>query len=262
MFKLFKSWRSLRWLAFLLSLAIDGYAFYISQPLTPESFQTSGIIAILLFLIFLEIALQMRGQGRIKAALDDKEKIAYQVGQHLVVLLRTIRENRLARRAIWIPVSIAAATTLFWIGWAVWKAGGDDHAWLDATYALLPDNRYAFAGYLPLILAIPFVLEYVSEWRSHQYVLVVDKESLDPRLLIHAGVLMYDLETVSLERTVTTHVQQTFSDTLIALGDVELRETAGGEGEKLSHVWRPRRLAKQIQRAISRRRRLHANQAD
>lgn len=261
MFRFFKSWRSLRWLAFVVSLAIDGYAFYVSQPFSPESFQTSGIIAILLFLIFLEVGLQMRGRGRIRAALDDKEKIAYQVGQHLVVLWRAIRASRLARRAIWLPVHIAAVTTLFWIGWAVWKAGGG-HGVLDTLYTLLPDNRYAFAGYLPLLIAIPFVLEQVSEWRSHQFVLVVDKESLDPRLLIHAGVLIYDLETVSLERTVTTHVRQTFSDTVIALGDVELRETAGGEGEKLSCVWRPRLLAKQIQRAISRRRRLHANQAD
>jgi hypothetical protein len=259
MFRFFKSWRSLRWLAFVISLAIDGYAFYVSRPLTPESFQSSGIIAVLLFLLFFEIALQMRGRGRIQAALDDKEKIAYQVGRHLIVLFRAIRENRLARRAISLPVDLAILTTLFWIGWVVWKAGAGS---LDPVYTALPDNRYVFAGYIPLLLAIPFVLEYVSEWRSHQYILVVDKESLDPRLLIHAGVLMYDLETVSLERTVTTHVQQTFGDTLIALGDVELRETAGGEGEKLSSVWRPRRLAKQIQRAISRRRRVHSNQAD
>jgi hypothetical protein len=46
MSRLFASWRALRWLAFLFSLALDGYIFQISDPLTPRSFMTSGIAAV------------------------------------------------------------------------------------------------------------------------------------------------------------------------------------------------------------------------
>ena len=173
MFRLFKSWRSLRWFAFAVSLAIDGYAFYAAQPFTPESFQAAGVIALLLFFLFLEIGLQMRGRGRVRAALDDKENIAYQVGQHLAVLFRNIHGSRTARRAIWWPVYLAILTTAFWAGWAAWHANALPAA-LTPLYTTLADNRYAFAGYIPLIAAIPFVLEYVSEWKSHQFVLVVD----------------------------------------------------------------------------------------
>jgi hypothetical protein len=43
---------------------------------------------------------------------------------------------------------------------------------------------------------------------------------------------------------------------LIGIGNVELRETAGGEGEILVDVWKPRVLEKKIRTAIkvSRRR--------
>jgi hypothetical protein len=259
MFRLFKSWRPWRWVAFGISLAADAYAFYLAKPFTPESFQAAGLIALLFFLVFVEIGRMMRGRGRIRAATDDEDKIVYQVGQHLVVLLRNIRASRIAWWAVWLPVWIAIATTVFWIGWGLWQAGA---ASLDPIYTALPDNRYAFAGYMPLIIAIPFVLEYVAEWSSHQYVLVVDQESLAARLLIHAGVLRYDLETVALERTVTTRVHQSFADSMIAVGDVELTETAGGEGQRFASVWRPRRLAHQIQRAISARRRKSPAETD
>jgi hypothetical protein len=252
MFQLFKSWRPWRWFAFGISLAADAYAFYIAQPFTPESFQAAGLIALLFFLIFLEIGRMMRNRGRIRAALNDEDRVAYRVGQHLAVLLRNIRANAVARWAFWLPIWIAALTTLFWIGWIAWQAGATS---LDAIYTALPDNRYAFAGYVPLLVAIPFVLEYVAEWSSHQYVLVVDRESLAARLLIVAGVLRYDLETVALERTVTTRVHQSFADSMIAIGDVELTETAGGAGQHFRSVWRPRRLAHEIQRAIGARRR-------
>lgn len=261
MFRFFKSWRSIRWFAFAFSLAIDGYAFYLAEPFTPNSFRASGLIALILFLIFLEISLSMTNRRRIRDALDEKEKIAYQVGRHLIDLLRRIRASHFAYYAIWIPVWLAFFTTLFWIGWFVWHSDSNIAA-LDAIYTFLPNNNYAFAGYIPLLIAIPFVIEHVCEWRGHQFILAVDTESLDPRLLIHSGVLMYDARAIMLERTVTTHVHQTFIETLIGLGDVELRETAGGEGEKLDCVWLPRQLAKQIQQAINRRRRKHANLAD
>lgn len=243
MLRAFKSWRQLRWLAFAISLGIDGYAFYIARPFTPESFQASGIIALLLFLVFLELALQMRGRGRIRAALDVDEKVAYQVGQHLLVLMRKVHGGRAARRAIWCPIRIGALTTLLLLGSLV--------QFDPIQAAAFPDYRYLFAGYVPLLIAIPFVLENVAEWRSHQYALAVDPRSLDARLLIHAGVLTYDLQTVSLEHTIATRVIQSFADTLIAIGDVELHEMGGAKVEQFVDVWRPRRLAKQIQHAIT-----------
>lgn len=259
MFRLFKSWRPWRWFAFGVSVATDAYAFYLAKPFTPESFQAAGVIALIFFLVFLEIGRMMRNRGRVRAALDDEDRIAYRVGRHVVVLLRNIRANRIAWLAVWAPVWLALGTTLFWAGWVAWHAGVTA---LAPLYTALPDNRYVFAGYMPLILAIPFVLEYVAEWSSHQYVLVVDKESLAARLLIVAGVLRYDLETVALERTVTTRVHQSFADSMLGVGDVELTETAGGAGQKFAAVWQPRRLAHEIQRAIGARRRKAPVEAD
>lgn len=257
MLRALKSWRQLRGLAFAISFVIDGYAFYIARPFTPESFQSAGIIAALLFLLFAELALQMRGRGRIRAALDDDESVVYQVGQHLLVLLRKIHASRMARRAIWWPVRIAALTSVVLLGWAAWKAG---LSWLQPVYGAF-DARYLFAGYMPLLIAIPFVLENVAEWRSHQYAMAVDPKSQDARLLIHSGVLMYDLQTVSLEHTIATRVIQSFSDTLIAIGDVELHEMGGTEVERFVDVWRPRRLAKWIQHSITAGRRRHVPRA-
>ena len=85
--------------------------------------------------------------------------------------------------------------------------------------------------------------------------LAVDTKSLDPRLLILAGVFDYYLETVSIERTVTTRVNQAWWQAMIGIGNVELRETAGGEGETLRDVWKPRYLEKKIRTAIKASRR-------
>jgi hypothetical protein len=253
MSRLFASWRGLRWLAFLFSLGLDAYIFHISDPFTPLSFMTSGIAAVILFFVFLEIARAMKGRGRIRKALDDHERVTYQVGRHVLALLRNIAKHPLAYNAIWFPVWIAIFATIG-IGWMLVS---EFFGW-PAEFALPWTTlaQYACAGYLPLLVALPFVLEHVSEWTSHQYVLAVDTKSHDPRLLIHSGVFDYDLETVSVERTVTTHVFQTWWQALIGIGNVELRETAGGEGEILVDVWKPRVLEKKIRTAIkvSRRR--------
>lgn len=243
----FRSWRSIRWLAFLAALALDGYIFYLTEPFTPLSFMASGIGAVLLFAIFLEIALHMRGAGRIKASLDEDDKKVYEVGRHFFDLLRRIRKSPLAHMAIWLPVNIAVLSFIgtCFLMWQSLLLGGPD-PWHVAAFA--------YAGFLPLLLAIPFVLEHVAEWASYRYILVIDTKSHDPRLLVHHGVLEYDLETVSLERTVTIHLHQTFFETLVGIGDVELRETAGGSGERLESVWRPRLLVKQMQRALRRKR--------
>ena len=111
MSRLFGSWRGLRWLAFLFSLALDGYIFHISDPFTPRSFMTSGIGAALLFLLFLEVARAMKGRARIRQALDDHERITYQVGRHVLALLRNIAKHPLAYNAIWFPVWIAIFAT-------------------------------------------------------------------------------------------------------------------------------------------------------
>lgn len=252
----FRSWRSIRWLAFVVALAADAYVFfYLTQPYTPLSFMASGIGAVLLFTVFLEIALHMRGAGRIRASLDDTDQIVYQVGRHLFDLLRRIRKHSAAYFVIWLAIDIAivAFGVILFLMWHSLVLGRPD-PWQVAAYA--------YAGFLPLLLAIPFVLEHVSEWASHRYVLIVDTKSHDPRLLIHHGVLEYDLETVSLERTVTIHLRQTFFESMFAIGDVELRETAGGEGERLESVWRPRLLVKRMQSALRRKGRANAEGAD
>lgn len=253
MSRLFASWRGLRWLAFLFSLGLDAYIFHISDPFTPLSFMTSGIAAVILFFVFLEVARAMKGRGRIRKALDDHERVTYQVGRHVLALLRNIAKHPLAYNAIWFPVWIAIFATIG-IGWMLVSEVFGWPAELGLPWTTLA--QYACAGYLPLLIALPFVLEHVSEWTSHQYVLAVDTKSHDPRLLIHSGVFDYDLETVSVERTVTTHVFQTWWQALIGIGNVELRETAGGEGEILVDVWKPRVLEKKIRTAIkvSRRR--------
>lgn len=246
MSRLFASWRALRWLAFLFSIALDAYIFHISDPFTPLSFLTSGIAALLLFVLFFEIARAMRGRRRIRRALDN-ERVSYQVGQHVIALLRKIRGDALAYNLIWFPLWIAIFATAAILA-MLWKevTGAPPEFGVDWTTLA----QYACGFYLPLIFAIPFVLEHVSEWTSNQYVLAVDRKTMDPRLLIHSGVFDYYLETVSIERTVTTRVHQKWWEGMIGIGDVELRETAGGEGEVLRDVWKPRILEKKIRSAI------------
>lgn len=252
MSRLFGSWRALRWLAFLFSFALDFYIFHVSEPFTPLSFMTSGLAAVILFIFFFEVARAMKGRRRIRRALDDNERIAYQVGQHVLALMRKIRGHPLAYNAIWFPVWIAlfASGAIAWLLWQQLTAVPPQFGLAWTTLA-----QYACGAFIPLIIAIPFVLEHVSEWTSHQYVLAVDAKTHDPRLLIHYGVFDYDLETVSIERTVTTHVHQAWWEAMIGIGDVELRETAGGEGETLRDVWKPRILEKKIRTAIKASRR-------
>jgi hypothetical protein len=250
--RLFGSWRALRWLAFLFSFALDFYIFHISDPFTPLSFMTSGLAALILFVFFFEIARSMKGRGRMRRALDVNEYVAYQVGQHVLALLRKIRAHPLAYNAIWFPVWIAIFASGA-IGWLLWQQATGAPAQFGLPWTTLA--QYACGAYIPLIIAIPFVLEHVSEWTSHQYALAIDAKTYDPRLLIHFGVFDYDLVTVSIERTVTTHVHQAWWEALIGIGDVELRETAGGEGETLRDVWKPRVLEKKIRTAIKASRR-------
>jgi len=244
-------WRRLRWALFLVSIGIDGLVFYYAEPFTPRSFMASGLAALLLFLVFVEIASMFSATGRIRRALVGKEHIKYQVGRHLIALLRNINQDPVAKRAIYIPLLISALSTVaigvvLWSG-AVAKSGSE--AWSDWA-------QYGCAGYTPLLLAMPFVVEHMSEWRSHQYVVIVDQELKKPSLLIHFGVFSYDLETVSLDRTVTTQLHQSFWDSFIGYGDVELRETAGGaDAQRLEAVWRPRKLEREIRLAIRNSRR-------
>jgi hypothetical protein len=254
MTRLLNSWRAVRWFAFFFSFGIDFYIFHISDPFTPLSFMTSGIAAAILFLFFFEVARAMKGRGRIRRALDDHEYVIYQVGRHMLALMRKVRADKLAYTAIWFPIWIA----IFGSGAIVWAATQEvlgappqfGMPWLTLA-------QYACASFLPLLIAIPFALEHVSEWTSHQYVLAVDDKSHDPRLLIHAGVFDYDLETVAIERTVTTHVYQAWWQVFLGIGNVELRETAGGEGETLLDVWKPRVLEKKIRVAVKESRRRH-----
>lgn len=257
MSRLFASWRALKWLAFLFSFALDFYIFHVSDPFTPLSFLTSGVAALLMFAFFFEVARAMRGRRRVRRALDDNERISYRVGQHVLALMRKIRADGLAYTAIWFPVWIAIFATFAIVTMLVKNAIGAPPEfgmdWLTLA-------QYACGFYLPLIFAIPFVLEHVSEWTSNQYILAVDAKTLDPRLLIHSGVFDYYLETVSIERTVTTRVHQKWWEAMIGIGDVELRETAGGEGETLRDVWKPRILEKKIRLAIkASKRRDHAD---
>ena len=252
MSRLWASWRALRWLAFLFSIAVDAYIFQISDPFTPRSFLTSGIAATLLFFFFVEIARSMKGRARIHQALDEHEKVVYQVGKHVLALMRKIRLDPLAYTAIWFPIWIAIFSTII-ILWSLLYAtigASEDFGmpWTDFA-------QYVCGGYIPLLIAMPFVLENVSEWTSYQYVLAVYSKTADPRLLIHHGVFDYDLQTVSIERTVTTHIYQQWWQAMIGIGNVELRDTGGGEGEVLRDVWKPRLLEKRTRAAIKTSRR-------
>lgn len=237
-------WRRLRWLIFLASLGVDALIFYYADPFTPRSFMASGVASLLIFLLFVEIALLFRATQRIRRALVGEERVRYQVGRHLVALIGNIARP-VARLAIFWPIAIALASA--WaIGWLAWAglANAGPENWRVVA-------QYACAGFLPLLIATPFLLEFMSEWRSHQYVVIVDKVLHKPSLLVHHGVFSYNLETVSLDRTVTTQLEQSFWQSMIAYGDLELRETAGGDdARKLEAVWRPRKLEREIRLAI------------
>lgn len=238
-------WRRLRWLAFLFAIVIDGLVFYFADPFTPRSFLASGLAAILLFLLFIEIAMRFRGKGRVRRALVGGEEVRYEAGQHLLALLRNIREHKAPRRAICWPLLISLLATAAIFALFLIEIGLMDVAW-----SPLAAMQYACGAFISLLIAIPYAVEKVSEWRSRQYVVVVDAKSYEPRLLIHRGVFNYRLRTVSIERVVTTTVIQNWWESLIAYGDVELRETAGGEGEMLESIWLPRRLEREVRMAI------------
>ncbi|MBU6323616.1 MAG: hypothetical protein KGI41_03345 [Patescibacteria group bacterium] len=262
--KLFKSWKSIRWMVWFVCLAIDGVIFYLSDPFTAESFVASGTAAAVMFILVWELCFHYRGRGRIKAELEPGERVTYQVGLHLFELLKRIRAHRLAARAIYIPLWFAAAASFFWMGWLLWRLGVSA---LSGAYAFLPENKflplgngYVCALYLPLLFSIPFVLECVLEYRSRQYALVVDEKSGDPQLTMISGFLEFDVDNISLAREVSLRAHQSFWDTLVAIGDVTLHETSGGQkGESIERIWRPRRFEQKLNSAIKvwRRKRLH-----
>ena len=156
MSRLFGSWRGLRWLAFLFSIALDGYIFHISDPFTPRSFMTSGIGAALLFLFFLEVARAMKGRARIRQALDDHERVTYQVGRHVLALMRNIAKDPLAYNAIWFPVWIAIFSTAA-IKWFLFEEFYDVPPAFPLPWLTLA--QYACGGYLPLLIALTFILD-------------------------------------------------------------------------------------------------------
>ena len=239
-------WRRLRWALFLVSILADGVIFYYSDPFTPRSFLASGLAAVIIFFVFFEVAFLFNAMGRIKGALVGREEITYQVGRHLFALIRNICADKLARGAVIIPLWLAFFGTIALgaIAWFGLVARTLPAGWTDWL-------QYACGAYIPLLLAMPFVVEHTSEWRSNQYVVVIDRALKKPSLLIHYGVFSYNLETVSLDRTVTTQLRQSFWDSFFAYGDLELRETAGGaDARKLEAVWRPRKLEREIRQAI------------
>lgn len=251
-------------MVWLLCLATDGVIFYLSDPFTARSFVASGTAAAVMFILVCELCFHYRGRGRIKAELEPGERVTYQVGLHFFELLKRIRANRLASRSIFLPFWGAFVVSFFWAGWLLWRAGVSA---LNGVYTFLPHNGFLSVGngyvcalYLPLLFSLPFVLEYVLEYRSHQYALIVDEKSGDPQLTIISGFLEFDVDNVSLAREVSLRAHQSFWDTLVGIGDVTLHETSGGQkGESIERIWRPRRFEQKLNSAIKlwRRKRLH-----
>lgn len=241
---IFRSWAFFRWVAFLFALVADVLIFHYSVAFSPMSYMASGLFSLTIYLVFLELAMQMRGRRRIRKELETSERKHYQVGKHLFVLLRSLRANKLAYSAIWFPVwiSIAVTVAMFIMGLEMLKG---TRSFDDAVYL-----QYMCAGYWSLLVALPFTLEHVAEWRSHQYALIVDKETSTARLIYTYSIFDYNIEDIALERSVKINMHQKFFDWMFGIGTVEIEETSGGENTHISDIWRPNALRRRLKRAI------------
>lgn len=237
-------WRGLRWGAFLLALAVDGALFWTSVPFSPRSYVATGLASLIMFVVFVLLANQVRGRGRIREFLEDNERRVHQTGLHWVRLRANIRQDTRARRAIGYTLLLALVTTLFLAAWGLQIAGqrfgwNAPHgiSWAGALFGILPDNWDAFLGYVPLIFAIPFAISHVAEWSSHRYVIT------PLRVIIHSGIFDYHMHGMLLARVVDVEQDYTFWQQFLNYGDVTFTETAGVI-EKLECVWGPKKFAK------------------
>ncbi len=148
----------LRWIAVALSLVIEAVVFWVAGPLadpdatflrnlamkaaSAASWTWLGCVSLSLAWFFPELARAYYAHPRrLRRGLHDREDLVYDTGVHWLVLLRDIRYGRLndgklkelekalfdpkqsrsfTWYAVWIPVSIAGLTLLFFAGWTAW----------------------------------------------------------------------------------------------------------------------------------------------
>ncbi len=158
---MFKRARYFRWVILLVTLIVEGAAFWFGGPQSgldstltqsiilklnhPMSWTWVGWASLSMAWLWAELAFSFYSDGRRTRALlrhNSHEKLVYDTGVHWLVLLRDIHLNQLsdgektrleetifpkgvkrsfAWHAIWQPVVLAALTLLYFVGWAAWS---------------------------------------------------------------------------------------------------------------------------------------------
>ncbi len=181
--------RFVRWLALGVSLAIEAAAFWFGGPESnPQaSFVTNllmkaesasawtwlGWVSFSLTWLWVELArLPFANSRRIRRYAGANEDLRYETGLHWLVLLREIRTGEIndgderelnedlfergAGRArsvtwyvVWLPMALAAVTTVFFLGWAAYAIRNVPEAfagWCAAALAYIQTNVTGGAG--------------------------------------------------------------------------------------------------------------------
>ncbi len=158
---MFKQTRYFRWVILLLTVVVEAAAFWFggtpvdpamtfTQTVTeklrdPVSWTWVGWASLSMAWLWAELAFVFFSGGRRTRALLNRsghEKLVYDTGVHWLVLLRDIHLNQLndgaksqleeslfpkrvprsfAWYAIWMPIVLAMATMLYFLGWAAWS---------------------------------------------------------------------------------------------------------------------------------------------
>lgn len=158
---MFKQTRYFRWLILLFTVVVEAFAFWyggapvdpaltFSQAVTeklrdPIAWTWVGWASLSMAWLWAELAFVFFSDGRRARALLSRsghEELIYDTGVHWLVLLRDIHLNQLndgeetrleeglfpnnAKRsfawyAIWLPILLAIATLLYFLGWATWS---------------------------------------------------------------------------------------------------------------------------------------------
>jgi len=217
----------------------------------------------------------MRAKWRYKSILVENERAVRGgvKGQHVSELRRLARESVLERYFVHYPWLIAEVTVVVIAFYAAWCIAGSPHgdihgasspwfSWLvygltavRATgywlFGLIPDWRFLFAGFLPLMLAPPIILELV--WLERLYVLIEDTEDKTARLLLINGLFSGDSESLALESTVSVNLHRdSFFEWFIRRGTIVLKEKGAGAGDKIEKIYKPATFMNRIQRSINR----------
>jgi hypothetical protein len=236
----------------------------------------NGATFALIALCFLLPDTVMRRRWRFKSVLVENEVPVRGAtkGQHGSELRKLAKQSTFERWCVHYPWRIAEVTTVILALYAWWCLAGSPHGGIHGSSSLLvswlvymattlraagywllgliPGWRYITAGYLPLMLAPPVILELVTRWLEKLYVLVEDRKGGTARLLFVNGIFSGDAEGMMLSNTVSMKVRKPkFIDWLINRGSIEFHEK-GGPGDQIENIFAPSTFYRRIQTSINR----------